>query len=221
MILVINKSKRDAKSLAEMFYLMGILSRGVTPTEALSEISLQYKVAIVMSPELLPDKEDFLVRLRSYAEIPIILMTDEPDGRDEHLFDLIIKRSSYGSKVIEQIRRYCQTAGIEPPGTYYLDGINASATSRIPTFLFSELPLTRTELMLLRTLIKTYPRRVSASEILKYAFRQNRVPDISNVRTHISMINKKFNLINGKNLIGFNDGKGYIILTPKVENGEI
>ena len=221
LILIINKSKRDAVSLAEMFYLMGILARGTTPTESLSEISLQYKVAIIMSPDKLPDKADFVTRLRSYARIPVIAMTDTPEERDRLIFDLILRQSTYGSKIIENIRCYCESIGIQPPGTYRLDGIKASSASKVATFLHSELPLTKTETMILRTLIKTYPRRVSASEIHKYAFRQTRAPEISNVRTHISAINKKFRELRDENLIIFDSGKGYVILTPSVLNGKI
>ena len=221
MILIINRTKRDAVSLAEMFYLMGVLAHGVTPSEALSEISLQYKVALIMSPESLPDKADFTARLRSYANIPIIAMTDTPDTRDSHIFNLIIKRSTYASKILEHIRRFTEDIGIQPPGSYLLDGIKAYAASKTPTFVHSEFPLTKTETMVLRTLIKTYPRRVSATEILKYAFRQSRIPDISNVRTHISIINKKFRKLRGENLIAFEEGRGYVILTPSVINGEI
>ena len=94
MILVIDRSRRDAKSLAEMFYIMGILSRGVTPSEALSEISLEYKLAIITEPSRLPDKESYLEKLKSYAKIPVIALTDNPDARDEKLFDLIIRKSS-------------------------------------------------------------------------------------------------------------------------------
>ncbi len=221
MILIINRTKRDAVNLAEMFYLMGILAHGATPIEALSEISLQYKVALVVSPETLADRADFVSRLRSYANIPIIALTDTSDVRDGKIFDFILKRSSYGSKIIESIRRFCESAGIQPPGAYSLDGIKASAASKVPTFIHSELPLTKTETMVLRTLIKTYPRRVPASEVLKYAFRQSRLPDISNVRTHISVINKKFRAMRGENLIAFEEGRGYVILTPDVLSGEI
>ena len=221
MILIINRSKRDAVNLADMFYLMGILAHGVTPSEALSEISLQYKVALIVSPEALCDRSDFVSRLRSYASIPVIALTDSADGRDGRIFDLVLKRNSYGSKIIESIRSFCESVGIQPPGTYSLEGIKASAVSKTPTFIHHELPLTKTETMVLRTLIKTYPRRVSAFEILKYAFRQSRLPDISNVRTHISVINKKFRAIQGENLIGFEEGRGYVILTPDVLKGEI
>jgi DNA-binding response OmpR family regulator len=148
-------------------------------------------------------------------------MTDTPDIRDPRVFDLIIKRSTYASKILEHIRRYCESVGIQPPGSYSLDGIKAFAASKTPTFVHSELPLTKTETMILRTLIKTYPRRVGASEILKYAFRQSRIPDISNVRTHISVINKKFRGLRGENLITFEEGRGYVILTPAVISGEI
>ena len=221
MILIINRTKRDAVSLAEMFYLMGVLARGATPSDALSEISLQYKVALIRSPEVLPDKADFAARLRSYANIPLIAITDTPDIKDSHIFDLIIKRSTYSSKMLEHIRRFCEKLRIQPPGSYSLEGIKAYAASNVPTFLHSELPLTKTETMVLRTLIKTYPRRVAAAEILKYAFRQSRTPDISNVRTHISIINKKFRELRGENLIAFEEGRGYVILTPSVIKGEI
>jgi DNA-binding response OmpR family regulator len=148
-------------------------------------------------------------------------MTDEPDERDRLIFDLILKRSTYCSKILENIRRYFESVDKEPPGTYRLDGIKASAISRQPSFLHYTLPLTKTETMILRTLIKTYPRRVGASEILKYAFRQSRIPDISNVRTHISVINRKYREMRGENLIAFDPGRGYIILTPSVINGEL
>lgn len=218
MILIINRSKRDAIRLAEMFYLMGVLAHGATPSEALSEISIQYKIALIMSPSTLPDKCDYAARLRSYVTIPIAVMTDEPDERDARTFDLILKQSTYAARLIDAIRRFCEERDIAPPGTYRLDGIRACAESKVPTFLHSALPLTKTETMVLRTLIKAYPRPIGAAEILKYAFRQSRYPDVSNVRTHISLINRKYRELRGENLIAFLDGEGYVILTPAMIN---
>ena len=218
MILIINRSKRDAISLAEMFYLMGILAYGATPSEALSEISLQYKIAIVMSPSTLPDKCDYAARLRSYASIPIAVMTDEPDERDTRTFDLILKQSTYAARLMDTVRSFFEARNTDPPGTYRLDGIRACAESKVPTFLHSALPLTKTETMVLRILIKAYPRPIRAAEILKYAFRQSRYPDVSNVRTHVSLINRKYRELRGENLITFLDGEGYVILTPSIIN---
>ena len=78
MILIINKSKKNARALSDMFYFMGVLSLGVTPKEALSEISPIYKAVIIENPDMLADKEDFVSRLRSYANIPIFAITMPP-----------------------------------------------------------------------------------------------------------------------------------------------
>ena len=70
--------------------------------------------------------------------------------------------------------------------------------------------------MIVKYLIRTYPRPTSAEEILRYAYRESRTPEISNIRTHISIINKKFRKLTERNLIEMSFGKGYRVLTPEV-----
>lgn len=216
MILIINKSKKDARGLADMFYFMGILTAATTPHEALSEISTSYRAALIMNPNTLADKEDFVRRLRSYADIPLFAITKTPDSLDEHLFDGIIKTSSYAAVAYRYIRNYTETNGFRNPGSYKLAGINASVELYAPMYFNKALPFTKTETMILRTLIKNYPNPTSSKEILKYAFRQTRLPDISNVRTHISVMNKKYRKITTRNVITLFPGEGYVILTPEV-----
>ena len=216
MILVINRSKKAARNLAETFYYMGIVAYGTTPSEALSEISLRYSAVIVMNPSALADKDDYVTRLRSYARIPVFAMTDEPDEKDNIIFDKVMKMSTYASVVIDKIGDYCDENKLRIPGVYKLAGLDLSFFLNTPTYMFTALSLTKTELMLLRTLIRTYPQPTDAKEILKYAFRQSRLPDPANVRTHISVINKKFRAISKRNLITLTVGEGYRILTPEI-----
>lgn len=216
MILIINKSKKDARGLSDMFYYMGILAFGATPTEALSEISTIYRAVIIMNPDSLPDKEDYINRLRSYADIPVFAITDTRDNHDSILFDGIMKKGMYSAKIHKYISEYVTQHGAKLPGNYQLAGINASCDLSVPIYFFKALPFTKTETMILRTLIRTYPQPTSAKEILKYAFRSSKTPDISNIRTHISVMNKKFREATGKNIITFEFGAGYRVLTPEI-----
>ena len=103
-----------------------------------------------------------------------------------------------------------------PPGNYELAGFNASINLAHPKYLYKALPFTKSETMILRVLIRTYPLPTAAKTILKYAFRQSRTPDIANVRTHISVMNKKFREIANRNVITFSMQEGYKILTPEI-----
>ncbi len=216
MILIINKSKKEARGLSDMFYYMGILAYGVTPTEALSEVSPIYRAIILMSPDNLPDKDDYVARLRSYSQIPIFAMTASHDNHDVILFDGILKKGTYAAYIYKFICDYSYKYGTKLPGSYHLSGINASCDNNAPLYFFKALPFTKTETMILRTLIRTYPRPTSAKEILKYAFRPSKIPDISNIRTHVSIMNKKFREATGRNIITYEIGEGYRVLTPEI-----
>lgn len=216
MILIINKSKKDARGLSDMFYFMGVLTAATTPHEALSEISTNYRAAIIMNPDALADKEDYVRRLRSYADIPLFAITGHPDGLDKLLFDGIIKNGSYAAKIYRCILEYTEAHALRKPGSYKLAGINASVDLSVPMYFNFGLPFTKTETMILRTLIKNYPTPTPSKDILRYAFRQARLPDISNVRTHISIMNKKYRKVTSRNIITMSQGKGYVILTPEV-----
>ena len=216
MILIINKSKKEARGLSDMFYYMGILAYGATPQEALSEISMMYRAIIIMNPDNLPDKEDYVTRLRSYLNIPIFAITSGQDNNDAILFDGLLKKGSYASHIYKYILEYSHKYGARIPGNYQLSGINASCDNSAPLYFFEALPFTKTETMILRTLIRTYPQPTSAKQILKYAFRPSKVPDVSNIRTHVSVMNKKFREVTGRNIITFEVGEGYRVLTPEI-----
>ena len=193
----------------------------MTPSEAFSEISPNYSAVILMNPNILADKEDYASRLRSYASIPIFAMSDEPSPIDTVIFDGVIKGTPYASKILSYVTNFCIECGIKPPGTYKLAGIDASVNLTTPTYFNKALVYTKTELMILRTLIATYPNPIGAPLILKYAFKPTKKPELPNIRTHISIMNKKFRDITNRNVIVLTPSEGYRILTPEIREALI
>ncbi len=211
MILVINKSKRNAAILAEAFYYMGVLSRAVTEDEAVSEISELYKAVIIASPNEFSDKEELVSSLRNISDAPIFALLSTCTFRDRYIFDECLNGELYCSKIYDSIVSHFTEKKASPPGAYMACGINASAELSLPFYKGHILPFTKSETMILRTLIKLSPTPANTKEILKYAFRESRLPDISNVRTHISIMNKKFRELTGEKLISHSYNQGYII----------
>ena len=69
--------------------------------------------------------------------------------------------------------------------------------------------------MILRYLIRSYPVPQNAERILKYAFKPTRAPEAASIRTHLSIMNKKFEKSIGRKMISLEPHRGYIILTPE------
>ena len=60
MILVIDKNRKNALCVADMFFYMGVLAKAATLSEAFSEISNTYRAILLLSPRSYPDAEDFI-----------------------------------------------------------------------------------------------------------------------------------------------------------------
>lgn len=217
MLLIISQSKKLSKSIAETFHYMSILAYGATPPEALKEISSLYRAAIIIHPEELPDVGDYVLRMRSYMrDLPIFALSEEdslPYG--EQLFDAIFKNHSMTSSLASKIIEYSKLNSKGPIGDYRLAGFNASCDVVGVNYFFKKLNLTKTEAMILRYLIRSYPVPQKAENILKYAFKSSRLPDKSSIRTHISIMNKKFEAQLGDKMIVGVSHDGYRILTPE------
>ena len=218
MVLIINSSKRKAQDVSDIFYYMGVISYAATPTGALSEISELYRAVIVMDPEDMPDVESYLKKLRAYsATVPIFALTDnQPAHAYFRRFDAIFPSSIYSSTLVEEIVRYQNQRGLLLTAHYRLAGIDASCDSDVVRVFDNSMRFTKTETMILRYLISAYPAPQSARNIIKYAFKPSRRPEITSIRTHISVMNKKFRDMRGKNLFINLPMQGYIVSTPEV-----
>ena len=215
MILVIDEIKKAAVNLAATFSYMGFLSVGVTPDEATGEISPMYRAVIVTSTPRITSPKELVCRLRELSGAPIFSITDTPGTDISKVFDQEIERGAYAAVIAERLIEYCDSHELPIPGHYTAAGIDASADLECATYFWQPLPFTKTECMILRYLIRSYPTPVSAERILKYAYRPSRRPDAANIRTHISIINKKFRTVTGKALIEAEFGEGYYLTTAK------
>ena len=191
MILIISKTQKESRSISEMFYFMGLLSYAAVPSAALSEISPIYSAVIIINPDKLADKDDYVARLRSYADVPIFALCEEDSVENRIIFNGVITKTHYASKILMHLIKYAEENGSKIPGRYRLAGIDASIELNTSTYFDKPMQFTKTETMILRTLISFYPLRLQAKEIIKYAFLQNKAPEYANIRTHISVMNKK------------------------------
>lgn len=217
MVLIVNRRKRDANAVGEMFHFMGILSHPATPTEALSEISLLYRAVIIMEPQTLPDAEDFVRRIKSYVKtMPVFAVSDSiEEFKNKEIFDGRYKFSIFSSTLANNMIEVARSLGQPLIGDYRVAGINASCDSGRVTYFDRAIPFTKTEAMIVRILLRAYPLPLPSSKILKYAFRPSRSPEVASIRTHISSINKKFREIFERNIIMLVPDSGYVISTPE------
>jgi formyltetrahydrofolate synthetase len=117
---------------------------------------------------------------------------------------------------IAYIKEFCEENGISKIGTYKLAGFDASADHVGVSYFYTKPPLTKTEAMILRYLICSYPIPQNSDAILRHSFRSSRAPESSSIRTHISSINKKLTKISGRKLIELIPKQGYLIVTPQI-----
>ena len=216
MVLIISTSRKTAEVISDMFYYMGVISYAATPTEALSEFSGLYRASLLVNPEALPDHEDFVSKLRSYAgSVPIFALSDS-DSLNARIYNRVFPNSVYSSALLEEIVRHQSERRLVLCAHYRLAGIDASCTTERVTYFDRPIAFTKTETMILRYLIATYPVPQSAKRIVKYAYKPTKKPEVSSIRTHLSVMNKKFREATGKNLSLAIDKEGYVIATPKI-----
>ncbi len=219
MILIIHQSLKSAKEAADIFYYMGIPAVAKRPKEALSEISLNYRAVLLCCPSALPSPEAYVESLRSYSGgVPIFaLCEDEEDFSVSHLFDSYFKADSYSSQIFMRIRAYQAEHGLPLLGSYTLAGLCLDCDAKQASYCDKPIHFTKTEAMILRYLIRSYPESTDVHHVLRYAMRPGNLSEPSSIRTHIYGINKKFTEATGRRLISSLPGEGYRIVTPEME----
>ena len=221
MVLIISSSKKKAQVISDIFYYMGVISYAASPKEALSEISGLYRAALLLDPDELPDEESFTEKLRSYAaSVPIFAISD--NGKyNTAIYDGCFKNSIYSSALVENIVRYQNERRLPLTAHYRLAGIDASCNSERVTVFDTATSFTKTETMILRYLIASYPVPQNTKSIIKYAYKPTKKPETASIRTHISVMNRKFREITGKNLFIGIEKEGYVVSTPEILNSLI
>ena len=222
MILIVSSKRRSAASVADIFHYLSVLSYHTTPMEALNEINTLYHAILIIDPDDLPDKIDYVARVRSYTPgIPVYAISDVQDVIGERIFDRVFSYSEINAELPDKMNEYAEANGLRPIGEYSYAGIDANYYKRFITYFDRAFNFTRTEAMIIRALIAAYPYPVPVRSLLKYAFKASRAPEPSSVRTHISIINKKLLTAGEELAIRMIAGEGYKFLFPHVKHDEI
>ncbi len=217
MILIIDNDKRSAQAIADIFTYMGIMARAVTPAEALKEISAKYKAVILHRPEYMPDAEALARIILSQYNMPIFTVSSNRGIYEKsRLFTKNYDFDTEMTRIAENIVHTVNKVLDIELGYYRAAGIEIAPTHGRTTMLGVPIPLTKTETAIMRYLILTYPIPQSAKDILKYSFKPSKYPELTSIRTHLSLMNKKFKNVISRNLIMFIQEKGYVISTPEI-----
>lgn len=202
---------------------MGVLSRAVTPDVAISDVTNRFRAILITSMEKIINPEELILNLKRYSlGAPIFALSEEKDTsiiRKQRIFSMldgVFYENSYSSTVLTSIVEYQKKNKLPIMGEYKLAGIDASVFYKCATYFDEPINFSKTELLILRYLIRSYPNPAKSTDILKYAFNPSRLPDSSCIKTHISIMNKKFREAFGENLTFFEPKLGYTVLTPQM-----
>lgn len=216
MILIIDGNKRRRETLAEMFYYMGIPSYASDKDGAISALCPEYKAILISEPEKLTSPEEYVKALSKAAPgTPIFSVSERKLSLAlASKIDLEIESGIYSSALAAKIIEYQKDRGLKTLGKYMLAGLDASCDVGGVKYLSKTVNLTKTETMIVRYLILSYPNPKSAPDILAHAYKKAKLPEDAAVRTQISLINRKFSKIKSERLIARTD-TGYVIATPE------
>ena len=207
MLLILSENKTEAENLSDMMNFMGVLSFAEDIDTGFLEISEIYRAIVILSPEKIKDKEALLAGLLEF-DLPYFFV-GESEGLSAR--GVYLPKNLSSSEILEKITEHLKSFGTKAPGEYHLPFIDASINHSDLIYLSKKIELTKTELMIVRSLIKHYKSPLKPSEILKFAFRKRRMPDEASIRTHVSKINKKAMKISGRTLISNCDKNGYVL----------
>lgn len=221
--LFIDKSKKNSRAHAAAMRDMGMLAYGCSIREAFSEIGAKYRAIVLTSPLAISDPCDYADRLRALSGIPVFAMYSDKDnvplsGETEYIykkaFDKVLNYSSPDANFVYEMALYCKSIGKQIPGDYRLAGICAVADMPSVRYFNDEVRLSKTEKLVLRYFIRTYPTISSSIDVSKYVFDFKDDGFSSRVRTHISSINRRVKSACGRKCIENVRGRGYAIITP-------
>lgn len=215
MLLIIDNLQSNANSAADIFNFMGVVSYGITPDHAPSEFKNRHRAILFVHPERMRCHADLVTMARTYSlDTQIFAIFNESENVElASLFDKVFPDGALSSKIVYDILTYQTDRGNGSIGMYRLAGIEASVHNSETTYFDVPVNLTKTETMILRYLIASFPMARKAKDILKYAFRSGKTPETSSIRAHISSINKKFSRLAERYIISNEHGAGYSIST--------
>ena len=211
MILIIDENRQRRNTLAEIFYYMGIPAVSRAPKEAQSELCESYSAVVFTSLSDTSIKNSVINDFSSTASRPVLGAFDAGENAD--IFDIVFNKDASALDILKKITALQVIRGKAPLGTYMLAGLDICADRDCAAYLGRMVKLTKTECMILRYLIASYPKPKCSSKILTHAYKPTKMPEEASVRTQISLINKKFSHLGGAIIV--EQDEGYTISVPE------
>ena len=199
---------------------MGILSLGITPERASSEVSNRFRAILITSPEKMGGLDEYVSMLKRFSlGAPVFALYSDKNRFDEaesaaDPFNKVFYGTGISYDLIFGIIKYQKCRGMKPIGNYKILGMNISIFTDRTLFFDVPMNFTKTETMIIRFLAVMFSTPAKAADILKFAFKSSKCPEISNIRTHISSINKKCMVYLHRPFIKSENRQGYIVSTP-------
>lgn len=213
MLMIISNASEEANRLAETFSRMGLLAVGMTAAETVGEPMASYAAILLAFTSGAADAtgacELEALFAKNACTPPLFALGDAPNFPLP--LEVAYPRDAYVPSILSDMIDQLTARGRRKLGAYRRGELDASAELATPTLRGEALPLTRTETMIVRALLRAYPTPLTAERILRYAFRQSRLPCPASIRTHVSIINKKCRINAGRNIITSKSEGGYVI----------
>lgn len=207
MILLFSNPKSErAEALRQMLYFIGIITVSAPSLHSLPFPAEKFSAVLIVDA---PQDDELLALTKAFHD-RLFCLGDAPIGEAVPL-----KLGAYASEIVSEIRSHLISSGQRPSGEYKLFALDASYDRDGVYFGQKRISFTRTEAMLLRSLIALYPIPLTQDELLASAFRAARIPEASNIRTHICVMNKKFRILTARQLIASAEHSEYSLLSLK------
>ena len=211
MIMITSNTPELARTAREIFFTMGYLSDTASPCDAPLLLCDRHRAVVALGRESERGWHEVVSAVRLiHGEIPFIAIREDITGGTLAAFDRVYPNSVYSALAVGELRALARSRGLMPVGEYSVSELCASVEGGAPSFAGKPIGLTKTEAMVLRTVIAFGGEGVSVPVILSHAFRTARAPSEAGVRTHISSINRKLRAISERACIRSGEGGYYL-----------
>lgn len=216
MILILSEDATARKTLSEMLYILGVICYEHSLDDEILPSAHLYRAVFIALPDENIEGYKHYVRKR-LGDIPIFTVFDRFYMRHSRAdIEAAFKYGEGIPQILSSVINICKSRALPPPCDYRRNGLDASLSKTGVFYDGKLLSLTKTETMIIRSLIIAHPRPLYASGILALAFKASRTPEVANVRTHVSVINKKCLFLVGRRLIQSNEAGKYMLSHAKI-----
>ena len=210
MILLIDCDGTTARAIAGFFRYYGIPTERLGAKEACEFSKGSYTCAILCGADH-SDRDGFIAKVHTaLGECPTFIIADRFSSAE-------LSDGTYGRFVLAdgslpfRINDSLQKSGRRSLFYYEREGVCLDCGGTLSVKGKASIRLTKTEAMLMRLLIDTYPTPICAERAVGCVYPDEKRPEPSVIRTHVCAVNKRVEGLVGLPLIRSVPHEGYIL----------